>query len=178
MINSAEWSDEFAPAESDSEERIAEKEAAHELNRVYVKTSDTPIYEEGQEDPEEFAASARIDHYGQYVAKHENYLTDVEVRDGQLTIGVNWANVIPAQFMFDAVKIYLTGAAPGFDYATAYEDMKKIVDEIDAAAAAATVKSVEIFDINGAQLPVAKKGVNIVKKTMSDGTIITEKIVK
>lgn len=178
MINSAEWSDEFTPAESDSEERIAEKEAAHELNRVYVKTSDTPIYEEGQEDPEKFAASARIDHYGQYVAKHENYLTDVVVRDGQLTIGVNWANVIPAQFMFDAVKIYLTGAIPGFDYAAAYKDMKEIVDEIDAAAAAATVKSVEFFDINGVQLPVAKKGVNIVKKTMSDGTIITEKIVK
>ena len=178
MINSAEWSDEFAVKDDDSEEKIAEKEAAHELNRVYVKTSDTPIYEEGQEDPEEFAASARIDHYGQYVAKHENYLTGVEVRDGQLTIGVNWANVIPAQFMFDAVKIYLTGAIPGFDYAAAYKDMKEIVDEIDAAATAATVKSVEFFDINGVQLPVAKKGVNIVKKTMSDGTIITEKIVK
>ena len=175
IINATEWSSPSSFAideEKDTEEQKADKETKKDFNRAYVKTSDTPIYEDGQEVPEEFAASEVLDNYGQYSGRHDCIFTDIEVLDGNLTLGVKWNN---SQFMFDYVKIFLTGPAAGADYSKEYQDF---VDAVDAAAAAATVKSVEFFDINGVQLPVAKKGVNIVKKTMSDGTIITEKIVK
>jgi hypothetical protein len=175
IINATEWSSPSSFAideEKDTEEQKADKETKKDFNRAYVKTSVTPVYEDGQEEPEEFAASEVLDNYGQYSGRHDCIFTDIEVLDGNLTLGVKWNN---SQFMFDYVKIFLTGPAAGADYSKEYQDF---VDAVDAAAAAATVKSVEIFDINGVQLPVAKKGVNIVKKTMSDGTIITEKIVK
>ena len=170
MIDAAEWSDEFTPGENDDEETIATKEANHEMNRVYVKTSDTPAYEEGAE--EVFKADARIDHHGQYVGRYENYLTDIEVTDGVLTLGVKWNNL--AQFMFDRVQILLAAPAAGFDYAKAYEDVMTDIDQ--PAAKTAKVIGIQIFDLNGQMIPTAKKGVNIVKKYMSDGTIVTEKV--
>ena len=173
MIDAAEWSDEFTPGESDDDETIANKEANHELNRVYVKTSETPAYEEGQVDPEEFAADARIDHYGQYVGRHENLLTDVVVLDGVLTIGVKWNNL--AQFMFDRVQVFLANPAAGFDYASAYNEA---ITSIEDVAAPASVRAIELFDLNGRRIMKAGKGVVIMKKHMSDGTVVTEKVIK
>ena len=171
MVDCAEWSDEFSPKEGDSEETIAQKEANHEQNRYYVKTSATPVYEAGQEEPEEFAADGRIDYQGQYVARHENFLDEVEVVDGQLTIGVKWNNL--AQMMFDRVQVFLSNAAPGFNYAMAYET------GIASNEVNAKVSSIEVYDLNGRRLPVAKqKGVTVVKKHMSDGTIRVEKVLK
>jgi len=171
MIDAAEWSDEFTVSEDDDEETAAQKEANHEQNRVYVKTSDTPEYFEGEE--EQFAADARIDHYGQYVGRHENFLTDVEVTDGVLTIGVKWNNL--AQMMFDRVQVLLANPVAGFDYGKAYED---VLAGVEAPAQVAKVRAIELFDLNGQRIPVAKKGVVIVKKHMSDGSIRTQKIVK
>ena len=173
MIDAAEWSDEFTPGEDDDEETVAQKEANHEMNRVYVKTTDTPYYEEGMEDPEEFAADARIDHYGQYVGRHENFLTDIQVVDGSMTIGVKWNNL--AQMMFDRVQVFLANPAAGFDYGKAYED---VMVGIDAAANAAKVRAIQVFDLNGRRVPAAKKGIFVVKKYMSDGTVRTEKVLK
>jgi len=172
MIDAAEWSDEFTPGDEDDDETIARKEANHELNRVYVKTSDTPVYEEGQEEPEQFKADARIDHYGQYVGRHENYLYDIDVTDGLLTIGVKWNNL--AQFMFDRVKILLAAPAAGFDYNKAYEVLMAGIDE--TVASDATPKAMWLYDLNGRRINQAAKGVTIVKKLMSDGTIRTEKV--
>ena len=171
MIDCAEWSDEFTVGDSDDEETAAQKEANHEQNRVYVKTSDTPEFVEGEE--EQFAADARIDHYGQYVGRHENFLTDVEVTDGVLTIGVKWNNL--AQMMFDRVQVFLANPAAGFDYGKAYEE---VLTGVDAQQQVAKVRAIEMFDLNGQRIPVAKKGVVIVKKHMSDGTVRTQKIVK
>ena len=171
MIDCAEWSDEFTVSEDDDEETAAQKEANHEQNRVYAKTSDTPEYFEGEE--EQFAADARIDHYGQYVGRHENFLTDVEVTDGVLTIGVKWNNL--AQMMFDRVQVLLANPVAGFDYGKAYEE---VLTGVDAQQQVAKVRAIELFDLNGQRIPVAKKGVVIVKKHMSDGTIRTQKIVK
>lgn len=173
MIDAAEWSDEFTPGESDDDETIATKEANHELNRVYVKTSDTPAYEEGQVDPEQFAADARIDHYGQYVGRHENLLENVVVTDGILTIGVKWNNL--AQFMFDRVQVLLANPAANFDYVSAYNEA---ITSIDDAVAPASVRAIELYDLNGRRIMKAGKGVSIVKKHMSNGTVITEKVIK
>ncbi|MBP5426097.1 MAG: hypothetical protein J6Y33_08525 [Prevotella sp.] len=170
MIDCAEWSDEFTVSDTDDEETAAQKEANHEQNRVYVKTSDTPEFFEGEE--EQFAADARIDHYGQYVGRHENLLTDVEVTDGYLTIGVKWNNL--AQMMFDRVQLFLVNST-NFDYAKGYEE---VLTGVDAQQQVAKVRAIELFDLNGQRIPVAKKGIVIVKKHMSDGTIRTQKIVK
>jgi len=169
MIDATEWSNEFEVKDEDDEETIATKEANHELNRVYVKTSDTPAYEEGTD--EQFKADARIDYHGQYVGRYENYLTNIDVTDGVLTIGVKWNNL--AQFMFDRVQIFLAAPAAGFDYAKGYEE---VMTDINEAATAAKVIGIQIFDLNGQSIPSAKRGINIVKKLMSDGTIVTEKI--
>ena len=174
MIDCTEWSDEFSPKDDDDEETIAQKEANHELNRYYVKTSETPEYVAGQEEPEEFAADGRIDYNGQYVARHENFLEGVQVVDGQLTIGVKWNNL--AQMMFDRVQIFLAGGAAGFNYASAYEEVMVGIDE---AAKAAKVRALEVYDLNGRRLPAAgQKGIVIVKKYMSDGSVRTEKAIK
>ena len=174
MIDCTEWSDEFSPKDGDDEETIAQKEANHEQNRYYVKTSETPEYVAGQEEPEEFAADGRIDYNGQYVARHENFLEGVQVVDGQLTIGVKWNNL--AQMMFDRVQIFLAGGAAGFNYASAYEEVMVGIDE---AAKAAKVRALEVYDLNGRRLPAAgRKGIVIVKKYMSDGTVRTEKAIK
>ena len=171
MIDCAEWSDEFTVGDSDDEETAAQKEANHEQNRVYVKTSDTPEFVEGEE--EQFAADARIDHYGQYVGRHENFLTDVEVTDGVLTIGVKWNNL--AQMMFDRVQIFLSAPVANFDYGKAYEE---VAAGIDAAAQTAKVRAIQLYDLNGQRVAAAKKGIVIVKKLMSDGTVKTEKVIK
>ena len=173
MIDCAEWSDEFTPGESDDDETIATKEANHEMNRVYVKTSDTPVYEDGQIDPEQFAADARIDHYGQYVGRHENVLENVVVTDGILTIGVKWNNL--AQFMFDRVQLFLANPAAAFDYASAYNEA---ITSIDDAVAPAKVRAIELFDLNGRRIMKAGKGMFIMKKHMSDGSVVTEKVIK
>jgi len=170
MIDATEWSNEFEVADGDDEETIARKEANHELNRVYVKTSDTPALVEGEE--EQYKADARIDYHGQYVGRYENYLTNVDVLDGVLTIGVKWNNL--AQFMFDRVKILLAAPAAGFDYAQGYSEVLANVDETIAAA---KVVGIQIFDLNGNAIPAAKKGLNIVKKLWSNGNVTTEKII-
>ncbi len=170
MIDATEWSDEFTPKDTDTEEQIAEKEANHEQNRAYVKTSDTPVYVEGEE--EQFKASARLDYRGQYVGRYENYFKNIEVVDGVLTLGVKW-NAL-AQMMFDRVQIFLAGAAAGYDYAKAYED---VLTGVDAANTNAKTVSIQVYDLNGRRLYNAQKGINIVRKQMSDGTIRTEKVV-
>ncbi len=171
MIDATEWSDEFTPKDDDSEETIATKNANHELNRAYLKTSDTPVFEEGEE--EQFKASARLDYRGQYVGRYENYFENIDVVDGELTLGVKW-NAL-AQFMFDRVQVFLAAPANGFDYAKAYEDVLAGIDV--STVTPEQVRSIQLFDLNGRRIVRAQKGINIVKKVMSDGTIKTEKVV-
>jgi len=93
------------------------------------------------------------------------------VTDGQLTIGVQYND--KAQYVFDKiVAINMTAPAAGVNYADLY------ATGIDATAATAQVKAIELFDLNGQRIPAAKKGVVIVKKIMSDGTVQTQKVIK
>ncbi|MBQ8712715.1 MAG: hypothetical protein IJ551_07870 [Prevotella sp.] len=175
MCDVSEWSDDYAVAEDDTEEAAASKNDLHAQNRLYVKTSDTPVAGEGEE--EQFAASELINHWGTYVASHDNYLEPVVVTDGQLTLGAKWgvAGSNKGQFMFSHVKVFLTAPAEGFDYAKGYQE---VVDAVETPAAAAKVRAIELYDLNGQRIPAAKKGIVIVKKIMSDGTIKTEKVIK
>ena len=143
---------------------------------AYIKTSATPAVEEGVEEDREvnFYATENLAYWGQYVMNHDIVFENVKITDGQLTVGVNFASD-EGQYFFDKFRVYLTGAASGFDYAKAYEDVKAGIEE---ATQNASVRSVQIFDLNGRRLSTAKKGIVIVKKIMSDGSVNTEKVIK
>jgi hypothetical protein len=96
---------------------------------------------------------------------------NVTVVDGILTIGGE--AITETNTFFNEVKVIMTGAAAGFDYAEAYAT--GIETEV---AVPAQVKTIEVYGLNGQRLPAAKKGVVIVKKIMSDGTVKVEKVIK
>ena len=131
----------------------------------YIKLSDTPDYndEEGDLDPEL--------HFAGYV-QNAGDIEDVEITDGQLTIGFCFGP--NSQAFINEATITLTAPATGYDYADAY---KQIVDGVETAKTA-KVRSIAVFDLNGRRVVKANKGINIVKKVMSDGTVKTQKVVK
>ena len=139
----------------------------------FLKTSSTPAVEEGAEEDQEvnFYATLPLEYHGQYVGHFDNVMS-VEVLDGFLTFGCNFGP--NSQYMFDNVKIYLTAAANGYDYAKGYEE---VLTGVDAAATTAKVRAIEVYDLNGRRLYNAQKGINIVRKQMSDGTIRVEKVI-
>ena len=55
--------------------------------------------------------------------------------------------------------------------------LQVIETNIDAAKSN-KVRAIQLFDLNGRSINKAQKGIVIVKKVMSDGTIKTEKVVK
>ena len=102
-------------------------------------------------------------------------IPNVVVTDGTLTIGaIAGSN---SHTFFNQVKLYMAGAATDFDYAQAYDDVIAAiqgVEEIEVAPA--TVLGIELYDLNGRRLSKAQKGIVIVKKYMSNGTIVVEKL--
>ena len=142
----------------------------------YVKTSDTPaVGEEEEEDLDTHFAGYSMFAEGQVgpesVGNHA--IEGIQVTDGKLTFGVNFgAN---DQAFFNEVEVLLTGAIPGFDYGKAYEE---VLTGVEAPQQVAKVRAIQLFDLNGRRINSAKKGVVIVKKQMSDGTIRTEKVLK
>ena len=70
----------------------------------------------------------------------------------------------------------MTGAATGFDYAKAYEEVAAGIETLEATPAA-KVRAIQLFDMNGRRVAKAQKGITIMKKVMSDGSIKTEKVI-
>ena len=142
----------------------------------YVKTSDTPaVGEEEEEDLDVNFAGYSLFEEGQVGpdATDNHEITDILVTDGKLTFGVNIGG--NDQAFFNEVTLLLTAPAAGFDYGKAYET---VLTGVDGAKAAAKVRAIEIYDLNGKRIPAAKKGVVIVKKIMSDGSVKVEKAIK
>lgn len=135
---------------------------------AYVKLSDTPeVAEEAEFDKETNAAGyVDVDNQG-----WDREINNVVVLDGVLTLGFAWGP--ESQAFLEGVRLELIGAAD-VDYSSLYNDAVTGVEN----ATAAKVRAIELFDLNGQRIPVAKKGIVIVKKYMSDGTIVTEKVVK
>jgi hypothetical protein len=69
----------------------------------------------------------------------------------------------------------MTGAA-NVDYAKAYEDIAAGIETLEGTPAA-KVRAIQLFDLNGRRVMKAQKGITIVKKVMSDGSVKTEKVV-
>lgn len=138
---------------------------------VYVKTSSTPDVEEGADMDKNIntAGWGKVTNQNDYV---DVKIPNIIVEDGMLTLGCTWSNL--SQAFLDDVHVYLTGKAD-VDYSALYDE---VAAGIETAASKAKVRAIELYDLNGQRIPVAKKGIVIVKKQMSDGTVKMEKVIK
>ena len=128
----------------------------------------------GEGEDEQFSGKVDLDNYGQYSGHHDCEMANIVVTDGYLNVGANFGP--NSQFMFDKiVAINLTAPANDIDYSALYDDVASGVEKV---ANTAKVRAIELYDLNGQRIPVAKKGIVIVKKHMSDGTVKTEKVIK
>ena len=101
---------------------------------------------------------------------------EVVVTDGILTIGVNAGD--GSHTFFNEVRLLLVSPANGFDYAGEYAKLNEQIETGVEAPAAARVRGIELYDLNGRRIITAQKGIQIVKKYMSDGTVRIEKVIK
>jgi hypothetical protein len=98
---------------------------------------------------------------------------EITIIDGKATIGVRSLGE-NTWFALNDIYLNLVAAAAGFDYAKALSDLASIMTLDNTAA---KVRAIQLFDINGRRVVKAQKGINIVKKVMSDGSIKTEKVI-
>ena len=147
-----------------------EEQAATNLEDcfAYAKTSAT---EEGTDG---FTVDAKV--IGQsfpYAGKTNDLVIEgIAVTDGKLTVGVNAGS--HSHTFFNDIKVVMTAPAAGFNYGGAYDEVATGAE----AAVAAKVMAVQLFDLNGRQVPATAKGLLIVKKTLSDGTVKVEKVIR
>ena len=141
-----------------------------------MKTSDAIEPEEDVEPEKELNYTAYMDLTAVSNSRGQSHkLEPVEVKDGKLTIGVQFGRGEGnTQFFFDYVRLYLAGAAEGFNYVAAAESIAQGVENVKANK----VASYSIYDLNGRQIKKTQKGIVIVKKVMGDGTVKTQKVVK
>jgi hypothetical protein len=136
-----------------------------------VKTSETPAVEEGAE------VNMDVNYAGYALMTNQHIndaITDIVVTDGILTLGYAWGG--NSQAFFDEVHVLMTAPA-NVDYAALYTEAAAAGIETLDATPAAKVRAIQLFDINGRRVVKAQKGINIVKKVMSDGSIKTEKVI-
>lgn len=145
--------------------------AESEGTYVYVKTSETPEVEEGAEFDVNIntAAYAQVDNSG-----WDRAVSDIVVTDGVLTLGFRSGST--SQPFLEWVHLQMTGAA-NVDYSALYSEAAAAGIETLEGAPAAKVRAIQLFDINGRRVMKAQKGISIVKKVMSDGSVKTEKVI-
>ena len=97
-------------------------------------------------------------------------IEEITVTDGKLTLGYSYGP--ESQAFINEVTIKMVPAA-SYDYKTAWNNIQTDID----APAAAKVRALQVFDLNGRRMIRAQKGLQIVKKQMSDGTIRVEKVI-
>ena len=147
-------------------ERMNEDENNFVDSYIYAKTSQTPEFEDGQ--------TGECPGIGQSFPYANATIENIVVLDGVITIGANGGP--NSHTFFNDVRLLLAGPAAGYDYAGAYQEA---LDGIELTAVKpAAVRAVELYDLNGRRILNAQKGVMIVRKYMSDGTIKVEKVVK
>ena len=155
-------------------ERQNEADAPNALDDTffYVKTSDCP-----DEDVSARIDATRIGQAFPYATEGSLGslgITDIVVTDGIITLGVNACN--DSHTFFSDVRVYISGAASGVDYNALYEEVLSGIDETTASNV--KVRAIQLYDLNGRRVSTAQRGVTIVRKYMSDGTVRTEKVMK
>ena len=96
------------------------------------------------------------------------------ITDGKATIGVKSSGQ-NTWFAFNEIHLSLVSAAAGIDYAKALEDFVAGIETLEGTPA--KVRAIQLFDMNGRRVAKAQKGITIMKKVMSDGSIKTEKVI-
>ena len=139
---------------------------------AYVKTSETPAVEEGAELDRDVNYAAYLDMDSKNIPS--DGIQNIVVTDGVLTLGFAWGG--NSQAFFEYVNVLMTAPA-NVDYAALYTEAAAAGIETLDATPAAKVRAIQLFDINGRRVVKAQKGINIVKKVMSDGSIKTEKVI-
>ena len=138
----------------------------------YVKTSETPAVEEDAE----LDKNVNYAGYACITASSQQNVsvTDIVVTDGVLTLGFHWGG--NSQAFFEYANVLLTAPA-NVDYAALYTEAAAAGIETLEGTPAAKVRAIQLFDINGRRVAKAQKGLTIVKKVMSDGSVKTEKVI-
>lgn len=163
---------------------VSERDAYHDDSYFFWQTSEDgdrvimTVPNAGQTFPNLNMSSARVnaewvDGVEQQVEEGEEVEDALlEILDGKLTIGAH-AGLTDSHIFINNFAIYLVGAA-NTDYNKALTDF-----ETGITTTGKSLKSVAVFDMNGRQIVRAAKGVNIVKRTYSDGTVkISKYLVK
>ena len=145
-------------------ERLADDPAYRDSSFMFVRTSATPEgeYTDTVNMPLNTVGGFPVDNVA---------MEGIVVTDGQLTFGIH-ADTVSHMF-FNEVKLFMTAPANGYNYGNAYAEGIE-----ETTAQTATVRAIEIYNMNGQPVNRAKNGVFIIRKFMTDGTIRTEKVVK
>ncbi len=148
-------------------ERMSEDEAPNALDGTYfyVKTSELAAMED--------SLVVECPRIGQAFPALNCEITEVVIADGIVTLGVQAGN--DSHVFFDKVAIKLTAPAENVDYGKLYEQVLAGIDE--TMAKNATTRAIEMYDLNGRRVAHAQRGITIVKRYMSDGTVRTQKVV-
>ena len=126
----------------------------------------------------EYVDSTAAPHIGQTFPYANLQIDDLVVTDGVLTIGA--VGGPSSCTFFNDVRLYIKGSADGlFDYAAGYDQVLEDIAGIQGTEVApATILGIELYDLNGRRISKAQQGIVIMKKYMSNGTIVVEKVVK
>ncbi|MCQ2223418.1 MAG: hypothetical protein MJZ35_06495 [Bacteroidaceae bacterium] len=159
---------------------VSERDAFHDDSYFFWQTSADddivilPVPNNGQSFPNLNMSSARIN--GNWVEGNESYEEGeeapadelLEILDGKLTIGAH-AGATDSHIFINSFQIQLVGKSAAYDYAKGYtDDIKNVQSKLS---------NVTVYDINGRQMVRATKGVNIVKRTYSDGSVKVDKYI-
>ena len=127
---------------------------------AFIRTSEFPAIESG------VAVDRDID-FTTYLTSSGD-TEEITITDGQLTVGFYYNNESQA-FFEEITSIKMVNFDETYDYAAA-------LTNIDTPAAA-KVRALQVYDLNGRRMIRAQKGLQIVKKQMSDGTVRVEKLI-
>ncbi len=131
--------------------------------------------------PGEFAAVDSVENKGDSPT-NDLYLSveGIQVTDGYLNVGVKAGAA--ACCHFNAISVQMAGTIEGFDYAVAYKEAQAeydaFVSGIEGTVITPDVAAFELYDLSGRRINKAQQGVVIIKKYMTDGTVVTEKVIK
>lgn len=145
-----------------------------DMNSVFYVTTSTT-------NAGEFAAVDSVENKGD-APTNDLYLSveGIQVADGYLNVGVKAGD--KACCHFNAISVQMAGTVEGFDYAAAYAEAKAeydaFVSGIEGTVITPDVVAFELYDLNGRRINKAQQGVVIIKKYMTDGTVVTEKVIK
>lgn len=131
---------------------------------AFIRTSESPEIEPGADIDRE------TDFYAYITGSND--IEEVPVVDGKLSVGFYYGNT--SQAFFEDVEVWMTAPIAGHDYGKDYQEVLASVE----TAKTAKVRGLELYDLNGRRITTARKGLVIVKKYMSDGTVKTEKVIK